>query len=228
MARAYLPLYFSYAEPLALLPDDERGRLVIALLEYTQSGTLPEFAPTSATAMLFAMIRSQIDRDTAKYNAKCDKNRDNINSRWNKRDTTVYDGIRTNTNDTKEKEKEKKKEKENEKDKDREKKKEMSAAPDELKKRFSETAVSVISDWLVYKQERNEEYEPTGLKYLLSEIEQRIRQHGEQAACDVIRLSMANGWRGIVWDKIKQEDSKANGTDEVHQSEPELSGIIRL
>ena len=79
MARAYLPLYFSYAEPLALLPDDERGRLVIALLEYTQSGTLPEFAPTSATAMLFAMIRSQIDRDTAKYNAKCDKNRDNIN-----------------------------------------------------------------------------------------------------------------------------------------------------
>lgn len=228
MARAYLPLYFSYAEPLALLPDDERGRLVIALLEYTQSGTLPEFAPTSATAMLFAMIRSQIDRDTAKYNAKCDKNRDNINSRWNKRDTTVYDGIRTNTNDTKEKEKEKKKEKENEKDKDREKKKEMSAAPDELKKRFSETAVSVISDWLVYKQERNEEYEPTGLKYLLSEIEQRIHQYGEQAACDVIRLSMANGWRGIVWDKIKQEDSKANGTDEVHQSEPELSGIIRL
>lgn len=228
MARAYLPLYFSYAEPLALLPDDERGRLVIALLEYTQSGTLPEFAPTSATAMLFAMIRSQIDRDTAKYNAKCDKNRDNINSRWNKRDTTVYDGIRTNTNDTKEKEKEKKKEKENEKEKDREKKKEMSAAPDELKKRFSETAVSVISDWLVYKQERNEEYEPTGLKYLLSEIEQRIHQHGEQAACDVIRLSMANGWRGIVWDKIKQEDSKANGTDEVHQSEPELSGIIRL
>lgn len=228
MARAYLPLYFSYTEPLALLPDDERGRLVIALLEYAQSGTLPEFAPTSATAMLFAMIRSQIDRDTAKYNAKCDKNRDNINSRWNRRDTTVYDGIRTNTNDTKEKEKEKKKEKENEKDKDREKKKEMSAAPDELKKRFSETAVSVISDWLAYKQERNEEYEPTGLKYLLSEIEQRIHQHGEQAACDVIRLSMANGWRGIVWDKIKQEDSKANGTDEVHQSEPELSGIIRL
>lgn len=228
MARAYLPLYFSYAEPLALLPDDERGRLVIALLEYTQSGTLPEFAPTSATAMLFAMIRSQIDRDTAKYNAKCDKNRDNINSRWNKRDTTVYDGIRTNTNDTKEKEKEKKKEKENEKEKDREKKKEMSATSDELKKRFSEAAVSVISDWLVYKQERNEEYEPTGLKYLLSEIEQRIHQYGEQAACDVIRLSMANGWRGIVWDKIKQEDSKANGTDEVHQSEPELSGIIRL
>ena len=228
MARAYVPLYFSYAEQLAMLSDDERGRLILQLLEYAQAGTVPKLEPTSATAMLFSCMRGQIDRDAEKYNAKCRQNRDNINSRWDKQNTNVYDGIRTNTNDTKEKEKEKKEEKENENEKDREKKKEMSATPDELKKRFSETAVSVISDWLVYKQERNEEYEPTGLKYLLSEIEQRIHQYGEQAACDVIRLSMVNGWRGIVWDKIKQEDSKANGTDEVHQSEPELSGIIRL
>lgn len=27
MARAYLPLYFSYLEQLAMLPDDECGRL---------------------------------------------------------------------------------------------------------------------------------------------------------------------------------------------------------
>lgn len=110
MARAYLPIYFSYTEQLAMLPDDERGRLVMQLLDYAQTGSLPELTPASAAAMLFSCMRSQIDRDTANYNAKCEKNRSNIKSRWCKRDTTEYDGIRTNTNDTKEKEREKEKE----------------------------------------------------------------------------------------------------------------------
>ena len=107
MARAYVPLYFSYAEQLAMLSDDERGRLILQLLEYAQAGTVPKLEPTSATAMLFSCMRGQIDRDAEKYNAKCRQNRDNINSRWDKQNTNVYDGIRTNKNDTKEKEKEK-------------------------------------------------------------------------------------------------------------------------
>ena len=110
MARAYVPLYFSYAEQLAMLPDDERGRLILALLEYAQTGAVPSFAPASATAMLFSCMRSQTDRDVEKYADICAKNRQNVNSRWNKHDTTVCDGIRLNTNDTKEKEKEKEKE----------------------------------------------------------------------------------------------------------------------
>ena len=111
MARAYVPLYFSYAEQLAMLPDDERGRLILALLEYAQTGAVPSFAPASATAMLFSCMRSQTDRDVEKYADICAKNRQNVNSRWKKHDTTVCDGIRLNTNDTKEKEKEKEKEK---------------------------------------------------------------------------------------------------------------------
>ena len=106
-----MPFYFSYAEQLAMLSDDERGRLILALLEYAQTGALPAFAPASATAMLFSCMRSQTDRDVEKYADICAKNRQNVHSRWDKHDTTVYDGIRTNTNDTKEKEKEKKNEK---------------------------------------------------------------------------------------------------------------------
>lgn len=111
MARTYVPLYFSYAEQLAMLPDDERGRLILALLEYAQTGAVPSFAPASATAMLFSCMRSQTDRDVEKYANICAKNRQNVNSRWNKHNTTVCDGIQLNTNDTKEKEKEKEKEK---------------------------------------------------------------------------------------------------------------------
>lgn len=105
MARAYVPLYFSYAEQLAMLPDDECGRLILALLEYAQTGALPAFAPASATAMLFSCMRAQLDRDVEKYADICAKNRQNVNSRWNKCDTVVCDGIRLNANDAKDKKK---------------------------------------------------------------------------------------------------------------------------
>ena len=109
MARAYVPLYFSYTEQLAMLPDDECGRLILALLEYAQTGAVPAFAPSSATAMLFSCMRAQLDRDVEKYEDICAKNRQNVNSRWNKHDTTVCDGMRPNTNHTKDKDMEKEK-----------------------------------------------------------------------------------------------------------------------
>lgn len=60
--------------------------------------------------MAFAFIKAQIDRDTEKYNERCQKNRDNIRKRWNPENTNEYDGIQSYTKHTKEKEKEKKKE----------------------------------------------------------------------------------------------------------------------
>ena len=38
----------------------------------------------------------------------------------------------------------------------------------------------------------------------LTEIENRVKRHGEQAVAEVIRLSMANNWRGIIWDRITE------------------------
>lgn len=110
MPKAYISLYYSYREQLEILPDDERGRLVIALLDYAENGTIP--ALQGASEMAFAFIKSQIDRDAEKYDDRCKKNRENIRKRWNPEDTNEYDGIQSYTKHTKEKEKEKKKEKE--------------------------------------------------------------------------------------------------------------------
>ena len=82
-------------------------------------------------------------------------------------------------------------------------------APD-LEERFSKSVANAVSDWLAYKTERREGYKPVGLKSLLTEIEHQVQQHGDQAVCDVIRLSMANNWRGIVWDRIQQKHEKQN------------------
>lgn len=75
--------------------------------------------------------------------------------------------------------------------------------PDQTE-RFNEPVRSAVRDWLNYKKERREAYKETGLKSLLTEIENRVKRHGEQAVAEVIRLSMANNWRGIIWDRITE------------------------
>lgn len=82
-----------------------------------------------------------------------------------------------------------------------------SKEPDQTE-RFNEPARSAVRDWLNYKKERREAYKTTGLKSLLTEIENRVKQHGEQAVAEVIRLSMANNWRGIIWDRIEDKPKK--------------------
>ena len=74
----------------------------------------------------------------------------------------------------------------------------------DLTERFDEPVRSAVQDWLNYKRERREAYKTTGLKSLLTEIENRAKQHGGQAVAEVIRLSMANNWRGIIWDRITE------------------------
>ena len=72
---------------------------------------------------------------------------------------------------------------------------------------FSPFMQSKIKEWLQYKAERREAYKDTGRTTLLSEIQNRIKVHGEQNVADLMDSCMANNWRGIIWDKIKASDS---------------------
>lgn len=58
-------LYYDYREQLALLNDEERGRLLMALFDYGETGTVPEL--DGATRMAFSFIRAQMDRDADKW-----------------------------------------------------------------------------------------------------------------------------------------------------------------
>lgn len=74
--------------------------------------------------------------------------------------------------------------------------------PPDAETMFSENLLSAVSDWLTYKHERGEDYKPTGLQSLLTQIRNKAGENGDAAVCDVIRLSMSNNWRGIIWDRI--------------------------
>ena len=58
-------LYYDYRKHLALLNDEERGKLLMALLDYGEHNTQPELE--GAALMAFSFIQAQMDRDAEKY-----------------------------------------------------------------------------------------------------------------------------------------------------------------
>lgn len=63
-----------------------------------------------------------------------------------------------------------------------------------------------LAEWITYKMERRESYKEQGMKTLLRRIENCMLTYGEDAVCDVIELSMSNGYVGILFDKLKPKE----------------------
>ena len=59
-----------------------------------------------------------------------------------------------------------------------------------------------LREWIVYKTERNERYKEAGMQSLITQCVNHGAAHGGESVCNVIRESMANGYKGIVWDRL--------------------------
>ena len=66
MARPGIMLYFDILEPIKVLPDADKGRLLVAMLEYGQSRTVPEF--DGMLALAWGFVKPKIDKDESEYN----------------------------------------------------------------------------------------------------------------------------------------------------------------
>lgn len=66
MARPGVMLYFDMLEPLKVLPDADKGRLFVAILEYGKFGTLPEF--DGMLALAWGFVKPKLDKDSEEYN----------------------------------------------------------------------------------------------------------------------------------------------------------------
>lgn len=108
MATDYFPMYHRYYEQTKNLSDQELGRLVRALLKYSMSEEKEELA--GRESMAFNFIVYDIDQTKKKYVDTCNKNRRNVQQRYEHtneelptatKSTTVYDRIPTTTNSTK-------------------------------------------------------------------------------------------------------------------------------
>ena len=66
MARPGIMLYFDILEPIKVLPDADKGRLLVAMLEYGQTGVVPVFE--GMLALAWGFVKPKIDKDEAEYN----------------------------------------------------------------------------------------------------------------------------------------------------------------
>ena len=98
--KASMIFYRDWYEMARSLSDEERLMIYDAVMEYAFDGKLPEdkFIKTATALML-----SAIDRDSDKYEKKCEKLRQNINKRWERHRQVATTGnicIQKNTNES--------------------------------------------------------------------------------------------------------------------------------
>lgn len=92
-------VYDDNYEVIKRLSDEEAGRLLKGMLEYSISGKDPKFK--GVLEFVFIPIQQQMDRNAEKYAARCEKNRENVKLRWERsKNTNEYERIRNNTNHT--------------------------------------------------------------------------------------------------------------------------------
>ena len=66
MGRPGIMLYFDILEPIKVLPDADKGRLLVAMLEYGQSGKQPQF--DGMLSLAWGFVKPKIDKDSEEYN----------------------------------------------------------------------------------------------------------------------------------------------------------------
>lgn len=71
----YVCLYLSYLHTLEPLSDVIRGKLLLAMLQYAQTGKQPQLH--GHAKLLWPGFQDQIDRDMAKYRKRCAQNKVN-------------------------------------------------------------------------------------------------------------------------------------------------------
>jgi len=81
------------------MSDESLGTLMRALFEYQIDGTVTE---DESILMAFSFFVNQFDFDNKAYKARCQKNKENADKRWNKKngnDASAYDRMQADAND---------------------------------------------------------------------------------------------------------------------------------
>lgn len=91
---------------------------------------------------------------------------------------------------------------------------------------LSEALVSKLTEWFTYKTERKEPYKEQGMKALLRQIENNAMKFGDLAVCYLIDDSMSNGWKGIIFDRLKNPNTRTGYQKQTKADE--LSDFYRM
>lgn len=200
---------------LSKLPEQEAGRLIKAICTYQLTGELDESDPIVVAWM--SVITPIMDENNEKHEETCQKRaeagKNGAAKRWKAdskpmaNDSNCYpDDSKRIANDSKpmantwqtmpESESDSVSESENPTG--------LTIPPTPLSGAdLSEPVKDKLTEWLAYKRERRESYKPLGMKSLITQVRKQEKQLGALAVIDAIDTSMANGWKGIIWERAR-------------------------
>lgn len=101
MGKDSFILYLEQKEILDMLTDEEAGKLIKAIFEYENTGTIPKL--DKSLQLAFIPIKSSLDRNKEKYEKVVERNKKNIEKRWQKentKNTSGKSGRKENTKNT--------------------------------------------------------------------------------------------------------------------------------
>ena len=91
-------LYVDMKSTFDKLSDEKAGKLIKHIFAYVNDEN-PE-CKDFIIEIAFEHIKQQLKRDLKKYEKTCNKNRENVLKRWNKKDTSAYERIPIDTKHT--------------------------------------------------------------------------------------------------------------------------------
>ena len=72
MDRKSFVIYCSWEDMLKVLTDEEKGRFLMALIDYEKNGVVP--SNDTKVEMAFGLIKSKLDEDILSYQLQCQVN----------------------------------------------------------------------------------------------------------------------------------------------------------
>ena len=94
-------------------------------------------------------------------------------------------------------------------------------------KGFGRNLEEAVEDWVRYKTEKRQGYRETGFRNLLSQIQAKASEHGEEKVAALIRECMANNWQGIIWDRLSQGGASRSAADRIATRVSEVDNWLR-
>lgn len=237
----YIKLFVDYLDAIEPLSDAERGRLFTALLEYARTGEATRL--NGNERFLFPMMRAQMDRDITAMKAKDDTLHD-VRSEAGRKGGLAKSANAKQTAANVSKSGKSKQTVANVAKDNRQRQQTIDDLTDDQQDNRSATPLPPASvvvaaaasesppfadnpvlqgafeAWIRYKHERREDYKPTGAQSLISRIQKSVEQYGAQAVAEVIRDSMAQNYKGIIFDWLAQRQQREDqrGSDKRGQS----------
>ena len=198
--KEYVKLWLSYRSYFEAYSAAEVGRLVLAAMDYRESGAEPEFS--GSERFIWPAIRRDIDESVAAQKA-ISASRSEAGKQGGRPESEKANAS-PEINEKQKKQMLSDESKKSYGQRKRTKEKDMDSILSPLPPTLRES----VEKWVAYKGERREEYKPVGLQSLVTQITKAAEEYGEAAMIDVITRSMAANYKGIVFDWLKEASTR--------------------